>query len=225
MKSRDLPPSSVHCFGQELSVNCLRPLNFGIFSAWADSLLIIEGFEAPISAKRVRDMSKVTLPLDIIGGRNVSSLKALREREKAREAAGATLPAIEQFKARMDGWTGHVQSLDDSAEDYAGHSKNLVVLNQHRAEVTFGPRPYVSAELHQTDDGYVTKSNIEIETYSDSDVSKSKLTYQRTANREVYTENSNGTKVKLVLDHAKGTLTYEDPNLENVGKAAWPYQS
>lgn len=170
-------------------------------------------------------MSKVTLPLDIIGGRNVSSLKALREREKAREAAGATLPAIEGFKARLDGWTSHVQGLDNSPEDFAGHSKNLVVLSQHRADVTVGSRPYVSAELHQTDDGYVTRSNIEIEGYSDSDVSKSKISYQRTANREVYTENCNGTRVKLVLDHAKGTLTYEDPNLEDVGKAAWPYQS
>ena len=174
-------------------------------------------------------MLKVTLPLDVLGGRNnVASLKVLRAREEARSEAGPSLQAVESFKSRMDDWTSHVDGLDDTVADSAPNEKGHVVLK----DLPLKGRPctmseITSAELKKTPDGFVSSCKLSVYEASDTDIVQTDLSYKRTDNREVYTEKSACGEAKLILDHTKGILTYEDCRSGDCSEnaAAWPAPS
>ena len=161
-------------------------------------------------------MSSITLPLNVLTVSKFSSLQDLRARESARQEAGPALEAMESFKQSRDAWMEQIQSLDGTSKDSAATEPGRVVLDQVRYPGGIHPSPYVTAESQAPADGYVRKARITTEEYSDSDVNLSKFSYTRTAQREIYTENSSlGGRVKLLVDHAKGIVTFEAPSFEN----------
>ena len=161
-------------------------------------------------------MSSITLPINVLAVSKFSSIQDLKARESARQEAGPALEAMESFKQSRDAWMEQIQSLDGTAKDSAANEQGRVVLDEVRYPGGIHPSPYVTAESQAPADGLVRKAKISTEEYSDTDVNKSKFSYTRTAQREVYTETSSlGGHVKLVIDHTKGIVTFEAPNFEN----------
>lgn len=166
-------------------------------------------------------MSKISLPISLLNEPNVSSLKALRARNKAREAAGAPLAEAEKLRETVHSWMDHVASFDDGPDDFAAHKEGLIVLSDKVEGNVSGRKQMLSAELAHDSGGKPSSARVEVTPYHWNNEelntgSLNVLEYKRTGNRETYSENLAGYKVTLVIDRAKGTLTFDHPDLDSL---------
>jgi hypothetical protein len=173
-------------------------------------MIRLQADQKPILSPEV-DMSKVTLPLSLLDTRTANSYKELQKRLEDRRKAEPELSDAVNFRDGIDKWCAHAGKFDNELEDHAAHKRGLVVLHQVDVMDAAGEESHLSGELHKDSDGKTSRAELDLTAITRSNTS---YTYQRNGQRETYTGEVNLATTKLVIDHAKGTLTFEQPNDE-----------
>lgn len=153
-------------------------------------------------------MSKVTIPMVARDLRAVSSLKELRDLQSKPgllEKERAAREEIDQFQGRLDGWFQVVAHCDDQESDHASHQRGIIVLDAHKVATSDGVHaPWyadVTAELKLSSQGAVDSADVKVDDTS--------MKFHRKGQQAIYQETEGDYKTRLVIDHGRGTLTYE----------------
>ena len=151
-------------------------------------------------------MKKLTLPISLLYHQNKNSLAEARAHLAARERAGSKLLDLEHLKERLDDLNAFALGLDDGPEDYAAHRKGLVLLVEHRMPKEMNTIT-MTGEVHANESGKLTSSELHLDERVQSRTHEH-LTYKKSGPQETYRLKKGAYKEELVIDHAKGTLTY-----------------